>query len=204
MPGPAITVAILAGGAASRLNHLDKGLYPLQGRPLIDWVMTAITAMAGHGGEGRAAISRIDPLIIANRNQPVYAGWGRTVGDYPDYGTGPLAGVASALRSSQTEWLMTVPVDCPDPPGDLAERLFVAVGTADGSVVHDGEHTQPLFALYRRTLAESAAAAARGGQGPFQWQRSLTMIPVDFSDCHRRFSNLNTIEDFAHYRGEIP
>ena len=39
MRHPALTVAILAGGAASRLGGRDKGLELLGGKPMIEWTI---------------------------------------------------------------------------------------------------------------------------------------------------------------------
>ncbi len=70
---------------------------------------------------------------------------------------------------------------------------------ADATVAHDGERRQPLFALYVRKLAESAARAAAMGQGAWEWQDAIGAVEVDFSDRRQQFHNLNTPEDFAAY-----
>lgn len=192
MTATPLTVAILAGGEAKRLSGRDKGLEPLRGRPLIEWVI--------------AAVREMDPaselLIVANRNHAEYARNAPTIADSRPGFPGPLAGVASALAHCATPLLLTVPVDCPDPPRDLAVRLEAALITHDAVVAHDGELRQPLFALYRRTLAESAARAAEAGQGVWQWQTSVGALELDFSDRRRQFQNLNTAEDFAAYAAE--
>lgn len=201
MRGAPITVAILAGGAASRLGGRDKGLEPLRGRPLVAHVVDAIAAMAGADPPGGAILSA-DPaalLIVANRNRESYARHARTVGDDAPGFRGPLAGVATALGACAGTWLMTVPVDCPDPPRDLAARLLAAALRDDAPcvVAHDGERRQPLFALYRPRLAGSAAAAVAAGRGVRQWQDTIRARELDFSDRRRQFRNLNTADDFA-------
>jgi molybdopterin-guanine dinucleotide biosynthesis protein A len=186
MTTPALTVAILAGGAASRLGGRDKGLEPLAGKPMIEWVLAACPRDA-------------DILIVANRNIDEYARYGRTVADAEPGFAGPLAGVASALGAAITSRVLTLPVDCPDAPSDLAERLAIALDTnaARAAVAHDGERRQPLFALYRSELAESAAAGAKAGQGVWEWQESIGAVEVDFAHRRRQFHNLNTPEEFA-------
>ena len=42
-----VTAAVLAGGAGSRLGGRDKGLHPLDGKPLIAHVAQALAAQAG-------------------------------------------------------------------------------------------------------------------------------------------------------------
>lgn len=184
MTKPLLTVAILAGGAASRLGGRDKGLEPLAGQPLIEWVVAALPRDA-------------DLVIVANRNLDGYARYGRVVTDAEAGFRGPLAGVASALSAATAERVLTVPVDCPEPPHDLERRL--ASANAIAAVAHDGERRQPLFALYRTSFAESAASGARAGQGVWEWQESIGAIEVDFADERRQFHNLNTPEEFAAY-----
>lgn len=193
MSTPLFTVAILAGGAASRLDGRDKGLQPLQGRPLVAWVVDALREAAAPA-----------LLIVANRHHGDYARYAPTIADLVPGFRGPLAGVAAALAACQTPLLLTVPVDCPDPPRELARRFTEAMraGPANAIVAHDGERRQPLFALYRRELATSAADAAQAGQGVWAWQASIGARELDFSDRQRQFRNLNTFEDFAAYAAE--
>lgn len=186
---PALTIAVLAGGAASRLGGCDKGLALFDGRALVDHVLEAAAAMHG---------DRIDYLIIANRNLDAYARRAQALADLVPGTRGPLAGVATALAACRTRWLLTVPVDCPRPPADLYLRLAqgAALHAADALVAHDGERRQPLFALYRPELARSAALAAAAGEGVARWQDAIAARDVDFADRRRQFMNLNTAEDF--------
>jgi molybdenum cofactor guanylyltransferase len=192
MATPALTVAILAGGAASRLGGRDKGVEPLAGKPMIEWVVDALARSVG---------APFELIVIANRHLDEYARFGRVCTDAQAGFHGPLAGVASALAAAVTPRVLTVPVDCPDPPADLAARLAQALDANDASaaVAHDGERRQPLFAAYRAELAGAAAAGASAGQGVWEWQESIGAVEVDFADRRRQFHNLNTPEEFAAY-----
>lgn len=183
-----LTIAILAGGAATRLGGRDKGLEPLHGEPLVAWSLRAAKAM-------RPA----SLLIVANRHLGDYAALAGTIPDRLPGHRGPLAGIAAALAVCPTSWLLTLPVDCPQPPLDLAARLlsFAAENACATVVAHDGERRQPLFALYRRDLAARAAVAAAAGQGPWAWQAAIGAAELDFADRYTQFHNLNTAEDFA-------
>ncbi|WP_300615191.1 molybdenum cofactor guanylyltransferase [Dokdonella sp.] len=193
MAAAPLTIAILAGGAATRLGGRDKGLEALLGRPLVAWSLEAAQAMAPES-----------VLIVANRHLDDYAGYGRTVTDDIPGHSGPLAGIAVALASCATPWLMTLPVDCPEPPVDLAARLLAGAieGMATAVVAHDGERRQPLFALYRSDLASAASLAAIRGQGPWGWQDAIGARELDFADRRAQFRNLNTPEDFIAYAAE--
>jgi molybdenum cofactor guanylyltransferase len=194
MSAASITIAILAGGAATRLGGRDKGLELLGDRPLIAWVLSAIARM-------EAAPTNSNLLIVANRHLEAYSRYAATISDSTPGYRGPLAGIASALAACTTARLLTVPVDCPEPPHDLASRLSheMQASAAEAVVAHDGERRQPLFAIYRRELAAAAAAAVAAGQGVWSWQGSVGARELDFSDRRRQFHNLNTPADFATY-----
>lgn len=195
MRAPRLTVAILAGGEASRLGGRDKGLELLAGQPLVDWTLQFCKAHIVD--ETHDAVL----VIVANRNLDEYERHARVLTDLGSDFRGPLAGVAAALDDCATPLLLTLPVDSPEPPGDLATRLLAALdaGEAPAVVAHDGERRQPLFALYRSELAARAATAAAAGQGVWQWQDAIGAGEVDFADRRRQFHNLNTPEDFAAY-----
>lgn len=201
MQHPELTVAILAGGAASRLGGRDKGLELLGGKPMIEW---AIDFCAKHIAADRTIATTADGvelLIIANRNLDEYAKYARVRTDVEPGFRGPVAGIASALATASAPFVLTLPVDCPSPPANLASRMFMALSDtyAKSAVAWDGERRQPLFALYPRELAGSAAEAARAGQGAWEWQDAIGAVEVDFTDRRQQFHNLNTPEDFAAY-----
>lgn len=207
MTSPRLTVAILAGGEASRLGGRDKGLEALGGRPLIEWVVEyckshVATAVAE---DTKVAMHALDVVVIANRHRDEYARYARVFADLATGFRGPLAGIASALDAAEAPLVMTLPVDCPRPPCDLAGRLLDALQGASASAVvaHDGERRQPLFALYRRSLAAPAAEAALARRGVWEWQDAIGAVEVDFTDRRRQFHNLNTPEDFASYADDV-
>jgi len=179
-----ITAAVLAGGAGSRLHGRDKGLELLAGKPLIAHVAAALAEQAG-------AL-----LICVNRNAERYAEFAPVCSDSVAGFAGPLAGIAASLVACKTEWLLTVPVDCPRPPPHLAQRLRAQVGHAHASVAR-GAQREPLFALYRRELAVDAAAALERNEPVWRWQDRIGAIEVDFPD--ETFVNLNTPDEFRRW-----
>lgn len=184
-----ITAAILAGGEGRRVGGEDKGLLPLSGRPLI---AHAIAALRGQVGS---------IVICANRNADRYAEFAPVIADGNPGFHGPLAGIATVLRACRSEWLLTVPVDCPQPPRDLAVRLHDAAlaENRDVAAVFDGRRVQPLFALYRRTLAANAEKAVKKDMPVIRWQQGLHRTLADFSTRTQEFGNLNTPEEFRQW-----
>lgn len=184
-----IAAAILAGGAAERLGGHDKGLQLLLGKPLIAWVCECISA-------------QVQSIVIcANRHVDNYAAYAPVVCDASADFRGPLAGIVSAFHSLKNDWLLTLPVDCPTPPFDLAQRLYQACkhSRSAAAFVHDSQRRQPLFALYSHDLNLSAQTALAQNVGVWQWQESINAIAVDFSDQRATFVNLNTPRDFLDF-----
>jgi len=187
-----ITVAILAGGQGTRVGGQDKGLIALAGEPLISHVSERLRVQAG-------AL-----LICANRNADRYAQYGTVVTDATPGFHGPLAGIAAALAACRSRWLLTAPVDSPQPPPDLSRRLHAAAvsGPFVAAVAHTGTRREPLFALYAGSLSGSAAEALRRDVPVWRWQDELGIVEVDFSAQAADFLNLNTADEFSRWEDD--
>jgi len=182
-----ITAAILAGGEGRRVDGRDKGLIELAGRPLVAHVAAALA--------GQAATI----VICANRHEPEYSPFGKVLADAQSGFRGPLAGIATALAHCATPWLLTVPVDAPQPPPDLAQSLLAAAlaANADAAVAYEGVRPQPMFALYRSRLAEDAATALARDLPVWRWQEIIRAAEAFFDLGDPAFTNLNTNEEIA-------
>ncbi len=169
------------------MDGRDKGLVEIGGKPLIAYVVAAL-----RGQSGRL-------LICANRNAAEYAAFAEVVADAATGYRGPLAGIATALACCATPWLLTVPVDAPQPPRDLALQLWSAAARsgAEAAVAFEGVRPQPMFALYRSRLAESAATALASDLPVWRWQQQLRAVEVFFDDGIGLFANLNNADDVS-------
>lgn len=182
-----ITGVILAGGLGRRMAGSDKGLEPFAGRPLIEWVIDALSPQVN------------SLLISANRNHEIYAGYGIPMICDLDAGfKGPLAGIASAMHVAQTDWIVTAPCDGPLLPADLVRRLIetMRLHHANLAVATDGERIQPVYALLPVTLGPALdEALARGEQQVGRWILDAGPALADFSDQRMAFSNINSHAD---------
>ncbi len=126
-------------------------------------------------------------LICANRHAEDYARFGTVVADALPGFRGPLAGIAAALAHCTTPWLLTVPVDAPSLPRDLAQQLFAAAMStaADAAIAYENVRPQPMFALYRNRLAEAAATALAQDLPVWRWQQQIRAAEV-FLRCRRQ------------------
>ena len=186
-PRERITGVILAGGRATRMGGVDKGLVLLDGRPLAAHVLAAL----------RPQVSTT--LINANRNLQAYAELGcRVITDtQPDY-PGPLGGLASALGAAETPWVLTVPCDGPLLAADLGPRLHQALveGGAEVATVGTRERVHPVYALVPTWLhGDVENTLAAGEHKLISWLQSRRLAIADFSDENEHFINLNTLAE---------
>lgn len=169
------------------MDGQDKGLITLNGRTLIDYIISALRPQAA------------DIIINANRNPQQYGLYGLPVvadmlGDY----FGPLVGMATGMHTTDKPYIVTVPCDSPFIPGTLVETLYRALidNQADISVAHDGARMQPVFAMLRCELLPGLLAYLdEGGRKIDTWYNQQRLALADFSDSADIFMNLNTPQD---------
>lgn len=194
-----VTGLILAGGKGSRMGGLDKGLQPYKGMPLALHALTRLKAQEG------TALSSF--MLIANRNLAEYQAMGIPVWQDDVQGfAGPLAGFLKGLQQCQTDFLLTVPCDCPQFPLNLAEKLLAAmtdntVDIAMASVSEgDGQiRTQPVFCLLRVNVKNNLTQFMQaGGRKIESWVNLQNYVLVNFDspdDATISFGNVNTLEE---------
>ena len=184
-----ISSILLAGGRATRMGGVDKGLVVLQQKALTAHVIARLK-------------SQVDEIFIsANREIEIYKTFGYTVlqDTNADF-IGPLAGFFLGLQNAQYDYVLTVPCDSPLLPLDLAERLLsgMAASHADIAVASSDENSHPVFCLMKKSVLPSLQAYIdSGGRKVSAWQKGQKTIEVDFSDCNEAFTNLNTFDDLA-------
>ncbi|AIQ99198.2 molybdenum cofactor guanylyltransferase MobA [Pluralibacter gergoviae] len=166
----------------------DKGLQLLNGKPLWQHVAQRLAAQT-------------DRLVIsANRSLEAYAASGLAVyQDILDNFPGPLAGILSVMKQSDSEWYLFCPCDTPFIPDTLAQRLWENSGEAPTAWVHDGERDHPAVALvHRRIIPMLESYLAQGERRVMVFLRQCGGYSVDFSDLKSAFINVNTLDDLQH------
>jgi molybdopterin-guanine dinucleotide biosynthesis protein A len=176
---------VLAGGQGRRMGGVDKGLQPLRGRPLIEWVLA------------RLAPQVAEIIVNANQNLERYESYGhRVVRDEIGGFAGPLAGLHAGLKWAKHPLVVTVPCDSPFLPTDLVSRLEGHLGSNDLAVARTGDQPHPVFALMKREVRESLEAfLAAGGRKIDAWYAALKVVEVPFDDEADAFRNINTLEE---------
>jgi len=181
-----IAALILAGGSGSRLGGADKAFVPLAGQPLIAHLLARLTPQ----------VEKI--AISANGDATRFDSFPFLV--LPDgklTGFGPLAGLKAGLEwaaQQEAESLITVPVDTPFIPLDLAKRLTPAPAVA---VYHGRQHH--LVAHWQVSALPVLRQFLKTG-APFKVRDFLTICgarQIAFEAASDPFLNINTPEDLA-------
>ena len=187
---------VLAGGLARRMGGGDKALIRIGSETILARALARLTPQV----TGLVLNANGDPTRFASFGLPVVAD------SVPDF-AGPLAGILAGLdwvaaHRPQTEWVVSVPGDCPFLPRDLVARLHAA-RTAENTPLacaHSGDWRHPVVGLWPVALREDLRHAvtvenlrkievwtARHGVALADWPTD----PVD------PFFNVNTPEDVA-------
>lgn len=179
-----ITAIILAGGQGKRMGGKDKGLIPLLQKPMIEYVLDAITPQVGK--------------VIINTNSPPdrYTQYALTiVADQQQGYCGPLAGMASGLQISKTPYVITVPCDSPLIPDDFVQKLYMTLQNEDAEIatVCCNGRLQPVFALISSALLPSILDCLAHGEYKIdRWFAKHRLAIHDFSVQAERFININS------------
>lgn len=181
---------ILAGGAGRRMGG-DKPFVLLAGRPLIAHVQARIAAQCACVGLNYNG----DPARLTT-----LAAGADILPDAPPLDRGPLAGVLTALRWAArigAARVLTVPVDTPFVPLDLATRLVHAHAPIAFAATPDGVHGT--CGLWDVTLAEALADALDAGTRKLtDFTDTQSAREVTFPDAPpHAFFNINRPDDIA-------
>ena len=187
---------VLAGGLARRMGGGDKALIKIGNETILQRALDRLKPQVS------------DIVLNANGDPARFASFGLPViaDSVPDF-AGPLAGILAGLdwvaaNKPSTEWVVSVPGDCPFLPRDLVAKLHEA-RTREGKALacaHSGDWRHPVVGLWQVALREDLRRAitvedlrkievwtARHGVALANWP----VEPVD------PFFNVNTPEDVA-------
>ena len=176
------------------MGGVDKGLKPLRGKPMVQWVIERFAP-------------QVDELLInANQNPETYAAFGhRVIADAIGGFAGPLAGLHRGLSEARHDLVATVPCDSPFLPRDLIARLRSALESrgAEIAVAKTGDQPHPVFCLCRREVLPGLTAfLANGGRKIDAWYATLKVVEVPFDDEADAFSNINTQDELRLFEND--
>jgi molybdopterin-guanine dinucleotide biosynthesis protein A len=191
---------VLAGGKGIRLRE-DKALETISKRTLLEQVVFRLSLLDGD----------IPIVIVSERRYPQLAGYPRLriAGDiYP--GKGPLGGIYSGLKASDSFYNLVVACDMPFLNRDLLLYMVEAATGFDLVVPRLGNLIEPLHAVYTKDclapierLLEKDSLSVRG-LFPMVRVRYVEAEEIErFDPEHLSFFNVNTGADLERARGLI-
>lgn len=151
------SAVILAGGENSRMGR-PKAFVEVGGVPIIERELRALSQL-------------FNEVVVVTRDPALYAGLGcRVAADLPGYPEvrGPLIGVYSGLLAASGEYVFVAGCDMPFIEPELVRYMSTLAPGRDAVVPRVGEYFEPLFAFYRRTVADRLKAALDGGANRLQ------------------------------------
>ena len=194
------SAAILTGGLARRFGGCDKSALAVDGRPILDWQISALRPLTDDillVGEGVTSNSR-----ARARDRAV-----RFVDDRV-IGRGPLGGLDAALAAARDDILVLVACDMPFVTAAFLTRLADLAKSADAAVPLTERGYHPLCAAYARTC--QAAVATRLAEGRLALVGLLEEVRVravtrqelhEFGGGDRLLANINTPHEYANLVG---
>jgi molybdenum cofactor guanylyltransferase len=187
------SVAILAGGRATRFGGRDKGMLLVDGRTIRDRQVEALSSLT-------------DDILIVG----VSDGAGRLRDRAPRWiadivpGCGPLGGLHAALTEARGDAVFLVACDMPYITAPFAAYLLSLAGEADIVVPQTERGYHPLCAVYTRVCL--APVGARLANRRLRMRelveemstRVVTAEEIDrFGDRHLLLANVNTPAEYA-------
>jgi molybdopterin-guanine dinucleotide biosynthesis protein A len=145
------TAIVMAGGQSRRMGA-DKGLLPIEGRPMIEHVLETLRPhfaqlIVSVADAGRYPF--LDVEVVADRLR----------------GQGPLMGIASALAASKHDLNFVQACDIPHTDLALVGRLLALATDCDAVIPRTPEgHYEPLFAVYRKGALAAMEEVLQSGR----------------------------------------
>ncbi len=192
-----IAAFILAGGESSRMGS-NKALLELGGVPLIVRMARLVESAAAK------------PTVVGSPEIYARLRLRAVRDDWP--GAGPLGGIATALRASESQWNLIVACDLPYLTKPWLEHLIHRAERSNADVVIplNDAGAEPLCAMYNKT-AESAIwlALDRGVRKVTDGLAGLHIEHIEprewkaFDSEGLLFKNMNSAADYEEAKARI-
>lgn len=181
-----ITAIILSGGKSKRMG-CDKALLKINGTSLLE-----------------KSIELCKPFcsdIIISSNNPEHQNFGYPVFADEVENCGPIGGISSCLKKSNTKWNFVISVDAAFVEPAFIEFLFSIIEKADAIVPVTKNGKEPLIALYNKSCLPLVVKKLKAGD--FKMHNLLNTLNTNFVDAQgwledypKLFDNLNRPEDW--------
>lgn len=184
------SAAILAGGRASRFGGRDKSALIVEGLPILDRQMAALSQVAD------------EVMLVVGEQMPAPRADVRIVRDRVS-ASGPLGGLDAALAAARHDTLVLLACDMPFVTERLLRHLLALTPGADAVVPRTERGYHPLCAAYTRACQPAIAAhLARGQLRMVEFLADVRVRVVGgdelaaLGDHHRLLANINTPAEY--------
>ena len=197
-----VSAFILSGGTSSRMGK-PKGLLEFGGLPLILRIarlveprVCVVTAVGWPERYAALGLQVIEDRCFGSPGED-------------DRSPGPLAGLASALTATRTDWNLILACDLPYLTGEWLDWLLARVVVSGGQIImpRTAEGLEPLAAVYRRECSEQIIAALH--RGVRKVTDAMEQFRIEFvserdwghiDPSGRVLRNMNALEDYQEAR----
>jgi molybdopterin-guanine dinucleotide biosynthesis protein A len=178
-----ITGIVLAGGKSSRMGS-DKGLLTINDKTFVEHVIVAMKPL-------------VDKIIIVSNNKDYdQFGYRRVEDSIKD--SGPLAGLYSGLKHSETEFNLVLSCDIPMIKTEILKKLVDAdLENHEVVQIESNTKTMPLIAMYKKQCMHKCLELLQQGEKRLrvavnELKTKTIIINAEFDQFVK---NVNTKED---------
>jgi len=199
------SIAILAGGRATRFDGRDKSALVVDGRTILDRQLAEFTTLTDDVmivGDGHARSRSLVSTVRAEGARAFQASV-REIRDIVP-GCGPLGGLHAALTAAHGDAVFVVACDMPYVTAAFADYLFSLGGDAQIVVPRTERGYHPLCAVYTRACLGPVATRLANEQ--LALRDLMNDVPVRvvteneiarFGASSRLLANVNTPAEYA-------
>ena len=180
------TAIILAGGKSKRMNQ-DKAMLPIEGIPMAQNIYHQL-------------VPSFDEVFLSTREANCYRDLGIPVIPDQTPEMGPLMGIASSLEASSNEINFITACDTPDINHMAIREMLREIHDCVAVIpMTDDGLLQPLFAVYRKSLAPIALGLLSNGKRKIR--ELFDHCRVKYIACPHSIENrnLNTMAEYQSY-----
>lgn len=186
MSHSAITGIILAGGESRRMGK-DKGLCIYNGNPLIKYSIDILAPLCSK-------------ILISSNNELEYNGFGYEIVSDVFSGIGPIGGIYSCLKKSETENNLIISCDMPHLHSGSLEKILSFSQEYDIVIPqHENNLYEPLAGYYSRGIIPKLEESINGNDfkliNLFNKVRFKAVSTRELPGPDLQFKNFNTPED---------
>ena len=178
-----VTAVVLAGGASRRMGR-DKGLLPINGKPLVEHIVAQLRPYFAEvlvGCDDCKKYSFLDVRFVPDETP----------------GQGPLMGILSCLAASRTELNFVTACDIPNINLDFIAHLLRDSNGCDAVVPMTGEGLyEPLFAVSRKSIVPVARDLLEHGHRKISHLFDRVSVRFVTMPDTGWYENFNTLHDY--------